>query len=260
MIRDKAALVHQLDRTLLIQASRQTVFAFFTDPIRWASWWGAGSDIDPQPGGRVLIRYPDGTEAVGEVLEILPPERLVFTYGYAKGAPIPPSSSLVTIVLETDGRATRLRFTHAFAEASVRDEHVQGWRYQLSLFANVVANEVHAGAAGLVDRWFDAWSEPDGAKRESALRAIASTHICMRDQFSAIDGIGDLLEHVAAARRFMPGVRMLRDGQVSHCQGMAIADWTLKSADGQEPGSGTNVFELDMDGTINSVTGFWHAS
>jgi uncharacterized protein YndB with AHSA1/START domain len=259
MTRNMAALVHQLNRTLLIQASRETVFRFFTDSARWASWWGPGSMIDPQPGGRVLIRYPGGTEAVGEILEIVQPERLVFTYGYAKGAPIPPSSSLVTIVLEEDRRATRLRLTHAFAEASVRDEHVQGWRYQLSLFANVVANEIHAGAAALVDRWFDAWSEPDGATRDAALRAIAATDIRMRDQFSAIDGIADLLEHIAAARRFMPGVRMLRDGRVSHCQGMAIAEWTLKTADGQERGTGTNVFRLGMDGRIESVTGFWHA-
>jgi uncharacterized protein YndB with AHSA1/START domain len=259
MITDRAALVYQLDRTLLIQASRETVFRFFTDPDRWASWWGAGSTIDAQVGGRVLIRYPDGSEAVGEVHEIVPPERLVFSYGYAKGTPIPPSGSLVTIVLEEERRATRLRLTHAFAEASVRDEHVQGWRYQLSLFANVVTNEVHADASALADRWFDAWSEPDAARRDPALRAIASTDIRMRDQFSAIDGIADLLEHVAAAIRFMPGIRMLRAGHVGHCQGMAIAGWTLKTADGQERGTGTNVFEFAMDGRIESVTGFWHA-
>jgi hypothetical protein len=54
---------------------------------------------------------------------------------------------------------------HAFADAAVRDHHVQGWRYQLSLFANVVADEVYGGASDLVDAWFRAWSEPDGAVR-----------------------------------------------------------------------------------------------
>ena len=252
-------LDHRLDRTLLIQASRETVFRFFSDPVRWASWWGAGSTIDPRPGGHVLIRYPGGTEAVGEVMEIVAPERFVFTYGYAKGAPIPPSASIVTIVLEERGRATRLQLTHVFSDASVRDEHVQGWRYQLSLFANVVANEVHANAADLVDRWCAAWSEDDAEIRELALRAIASSNIRLRDQFSAIDGVPDLLEHIAASRRFMPGIRLLRDGDVKHCQGMAVTNWVARTADGHDRAAGTNVFELSADGTIDSVTGFWDA-
>jgi hypothetical protein len=33
----------------------------------------------------MLIRHPNGVEASGEVLEVLRPERIVFTYGYATG-------------------------------------------------------------------------------------------------------------------------------------------------------------------------------
>lgn len=259
-MRDTGTLTHQLNRSLLIQARRETVFRYFTDPVRWATWWGTGSTIDPRPGGRVLIRYPDGTEASGEIVETAPPERLVFTYGYVKGTPVPLSGSLVTIVLEEHDGGTRLHLTHAFADADVRDEHVQGWRYQLSLFANVVANDVHAGATATADRWFAAWSEPDGIRRDAELRALVASDARMRDQFSAIEGLPDLLEHIAAARRFMPGIRMLRKGDVSQCQGTALADWVAESADGQQRGAGTNVFELGVDGRIRSVTGFWRAA
>src|SRR5687767_13407466 len=107
-----ATLLHHLDRTLVIRARRDTVFRFFTDPMRWAAWWGDGSTIDPRPEGRVRIRYPDGTEAIGEVLEVTPPERLVFTYGYATGTPVPAGGSLVTIVLDQHRDGTRLRLTH----------------------------------------------------------------------------------------------------------------------------------------------------
>ena len=41
-------LLHSLERTVVIQADQQTVFSFFTDNDRWASWWGAGSTIDPK--------------------------------------------------------------------------------------------------------------------------------------------------------------------------------------------------------------------
>lgn len=61
-------LPHRLDRTIRIRADRDTVFRFFTDEGRWATWWGAGSSIDSRPGGRMLIRYPNGVEASGEVV------------------------------------------------------------------------------------------------------------------------------------------------------------------------------------------------
>ena len=49
-----------LEREITIGAPRETVFAYFTDSERFARWWGAGSRIDPRPGGEVEIRYPNG--------------------------------------------------------------------------------------------------------------------------------------------------------------------------------------------------------
>ena len=92
-------LPHRLDRTVVIHASPETVFRFFTDSARWATWWGAGSTIDPRPGGKVYIRHPGAVEVLGEVLEIRPPERIAFTYGFASGKPMPPGASRVTIRL-----------------------------------------------------------------------------------------------------------------------------------------------------------------
>jgi uncharacterized protein YndB with AHSA1/START domain len=254
------SLVHVLERTIVIGADREVVFRFFIDSARWASWWGRGSSVEPRSGGRVVIRYPDGTEATGEVVELVPPERFVFTYGYASGRPVPPGGSLVTIQLDRHGACTRLRLSHAFAEAAVRDEHVQGWRYQLSLFANVVANDLHADSAALVDRWFAAWSEPDDRARLSLLDGVLTDDIVMRDQFSAIDGCADLLAHLQAVHRFMPGVAIRRDGDIRHCQGMVLADWIATMRDGAERGRGTNVFELSPDKRIAAVTGFWSAA
>ena len=252
-----ATLRHTLERSIVIRAQREVVFRFFTDSARWAAWWGAGSTIDPQPGGRVFIRYPGGIEVSGEIVEIDEPERIVFTYGFVAGSPIPPGSSLVTIALERERAGTRVRLSHAFAEAQVRDEHVQGWRYQLSLFANAVADDAAASVPEIVDRWFAAWSEPDAAARNAALEHTVAADVSMRDRFSAIDGASDLREHLAAVHRFMPGMAITRDGDVRQCQGVAIADWIARGADGQERARGTNVFTLTPEGTIEAVTGFW---
>jgi len=250
-------LPHRLDRTVVIQAPPQTVFSFFTESDRWAAWWGAGSTIDARTGGRLLIRHPGGVESSGEVVEVVPPERIVFTYGFASGNPIPPGSSRVTVRLEAIGLGTRLHLSHEFAEPGPRDEHVQGWRYQLSLFGNVVSDVVNAKASDVVDAWFDAWAETDPHAREQGLANVASSDVRFRDRFSLIDGIAELVPHIGAAQRFMPDMRMRRRGDIRHCQGTLLVDWVAVASDGRERATGTNVFVLGGDGRIESVTGFW---
>jgi uncharacterized protein YndB with AHSA1/START domain len=249
-------LANLVERTIAIRAARDTVFRFFTDNARWAAWWGAGSTIDARPGGKVLIRYPDGTEAAGEVLDILSPERLAFSYGFVRGTPFPSGSSRVTIQLEPDGAGTRLHLHHDLPDASLRDEFIQGWRFQLSLFSNAVANEVYAGAPALVDDWFAAWREKDVEVRERSLARIATPDLRYRDRFGSTDSIADLVPHISAGQRFNP-LRIERRGDVRQCQGTALVDWVALTNDGQERAAGSNVFVFATDGRIESVTGFW---
>ncbi|HUE87283.1 MAG TPA: SRPBCC domain-containing protein [Vicinamibacterales bacterium] len=251
-------LPHHLDRTIVIGAMPDVVFRFFTDNARWAAWWGAGSTIEPHAGGRILVRHPNGVEMVGEVLEITPPEHLAFTYGYASGVPLAPGESRVVIRLEAVPDGTQLHLRHEFAESGVVQHHVQGWRYQLSLFGNAVANEVHADAASITDRWFNVWSNPDGITRDADLHALVAPNVAMRDRFSLIVGESDLREHLAAVHRFMPGISLTREGDVRHCQGIVLADWVATSADGQARGKGTNVFTLSARNQVASVTGLWN--
>jgi uncharacterized protein YndB with AHSA1/START domain len=241
-------LPHRLDRTVTIQAAPEIVFRFFQDSDRFARWWGAGSTIDPRPGGRVYIRHPNGIETVGEVLEIDAPARIVFTYGYASGNPIPPGASRVTIRLTPDPAGTRLDLLHEFEEATVRDQHVQGWRFQLSLFANAVADDYFADAAELVDAWFDGWAAPE------TLAGLVAPELTFRDRYSTLRGAEELTMHAMAAQRFMPGIRMTRFGAVRHCQGVVLADWSA-TREGATIMAGTNVFVLGPDKKFTSVTG-----
>jgi len=253
-------LPHHLNRTVVIRAAPETVFQFFTDSQRWANWWGAGSTIEAKPGGKVYIRHPNGVESLGEVLEVRHPERMVFTYGFATGKPIPPGSSRVTISLEPHQAGTRLHLLHEFDDVSTRDEHVQGWRFQLSLFSNVVANEVYANAASAVDTWFGAWSIADDKSRAETFAKIAAPGISFRDRFSLLDGLADLTAHTGAAQRFMPGIRLERKGTVRQCQGTVLADWIAVGSDGKERMAGTSVIAFQADGRIHSVTSFTNPS
>ncbi len=249
-----------VERSILIGAPPEIVFRFFTDPVRFAAWWGAGSDIQCRPGGRVHIVNPGGVVATGEVLEVDPPRRLVFNYGYeGEGRPIAPGASRVTIDLHEESAGTRLHLRHDVPTAAARDEHVQGWRFQLSLFANLVSREVQAHAAERIDDFFEAWSESDGAKRRRLLESCASPDVRFGDAYSCTSGLADLDEHLAAARVHMPGISLARDGEIQQCQETAIARWVAKKDDGTVLGRGVNVVDLGPDGMIRRVVGFWGA-
>ena len=189
------------------------------------------------------------------MLEIDPPDRIAFTYGFESGNPIPPGSSRVTIWLEAESGGTRLRLLHEFGEPGPRDAHVQGWRFQLALFSNAVANEVYADAAGAVDAWFGGWVIGDDKAREEALAAIVTAAISFRDRYSLLEGLEDVVAHTGAAQRFMPDIRMERKGNVRHCQGVVLADWVAMDGEKKELLSGTNVFVFGPEGKIESVVG-----
>lgn len=251
-------LEHALERQVLIVARRATVFRFFTDARLWASWWGAGSSIDARPGGALRIQYPGNVVALGEVLELEPESRIVFSYGYEDAsAGLPPGASRVTITLAERASGTLLVLRHELPDAIARDRHVPGWRHQLALFAVAVAAEQHGSAVDVLDRWFELWAEPDAGRRRSLLLDLAAPDVIVRDAFSCLAGHDDVLAHVAAAQSHMPGVRLRREGALRQCQGTALCDWSASGPDGSPRGRGTNVVDFAADGRLARVVGLW---
>jgi uncharacterized protein YndB with AHSA1/START domain len=244
-----------LDREIAISARRETVFRFFTDSERFARWWGEGSRIDARPGGAVSIRYPNGIAVTGEVVEIEPPQRIVFTYGYT--GTVPADFSRVTITLDETGSGTLVKLHHAFSSAKIRDQHVQGWRYQLALFSRSVSEEQHADAAARIDDYLLAFGHADAETRRRLLSASADPALVFRDAFGATSGVDDLLANLEAVQAHMPGVRLRREGEVRLSHGTALAGWVAEKEDGTRVGSGTNVYDLAPDGRIARVVGFW---
>jgi len=250
------SLPHRLDRTVVIHGEPEIVFRFFQDSEKWASWWGAGSAIESRPHGRVLIRNSEGVDVVGEVLELEPPEKIVFSYGFLDRRAERAGDSRVTICLEPLGRSTRLHLTHEFNDSTARDEHVQGWRFQLSVFANVVANEVHADVGQAIDGWFSAWSVVDSHARREAFARVATEDVGLRDRFSVIDGLDDLVAHTAAYQRLFRGLRFERKGSVRHCQGIVLTDWIMHFDEGASHLSGTGCFTFNTGNQIEAVINF----
>ena len=203
------------------------------------------------------IAYPDGTVATGQVLEIEEGRRVAFTYGYESGKMIPPGGSRVTITLEESRAGTLVRLRHEVAEERVRDAHVQGWRYQLALFANAATREQHRGAAAVIDRYFQLWNMADAAARRQAMDTAVSPDVIFQDPYGSTAGVDEFAAHIIASRQFMPGLRLERVAEVRQCQGTALAEWRVTGAGGAVIARGINVMNLSPDGRITRVVGFW---
>jgi uncharacterized protein YndB with AHSA1/START domain len=249
-------LPESLERRIVICARRETVFRYFTDSERFARWWGPGSQIDPRPGGAVLIRFVNGATVRGEVTEIEPPRRIAFTY-VPSASEGEPGDSLVTVTLGETAEGTLLHLRHDFASAKLRDHHVQGWRHQLAVFSKILSEEEHARVAERVDAFLRAFGDPDAATRRTLLESCATPGIAFRDAFSATTGMDDMLANLEAVQVYMPGITLVRAGDVRLSHGTAIAPWVANKRDGTTVGRGTNVFDLSPDGRIVRVVGFW---
>jgi uncharacterized protein YndB with AHSA1/START domain len=125
------------ERELTIAASPETVWQFFVDPEKATRWMGMKATLEPTPGGLYYCEVVPGYTARGEFVELDPPRRLVFTWGWEPGAdgassPVSPGSSTVEVELEPEGEGTRLRFTHRdLPSAESAQSHAHGWDHYL---------------------------------------------------------------------------------------------------------------------------------
>ena len=134
-----------------IQARPETVFAYFTDPQRYRRWQGVDAELDARPGGlfRITMTGRSATVVRGRFLEVDPPSRLVFTWGWEPTAAsadvmaeIGPGQSVVEVVLVAEGDATILRLRHSgIPSEGAWNFHTWGWEMTLERLATVARGD-----------------------------------------------------------------------------------------------------------------------
>ena len=118
--------------SLHVAAQPETVFGYFTDPARYVQWMGSGATLEPVPGGSYRVFMRAGIEAVGEFVEIDPPRRLVFTWGWTHDRAVPPGTTRVVITLHPENGGTRVVLRHhGLPDDGQREHHGQGWEVYL---------------------------------------------------------------------------------------------------------------------------------
>jgi uncharacterized protein YndB with AHSA1/START domain len=162
--------------TRLFDAPRELVFACWTDPEHLQHWQGAPrgftvpfSESDIRPGGffRICLRSAEGIDRwiEGGYLEIVKPERLVYTHTWLDADKKRGQETLVTITfLERDGKTELTLRQTGFTSVESRDGHKYGWSSALDVLADymeqarraIVVTRVFDAPRDLV---FDAWTD-----------------------------------------------------------------------------------------------------
>jgi len=136
VIDEDGRVVHEL----VLPQRREEVFAFFTDPGRLVRWIGISADLEPAAAGRFRFEVQPGQYCEGEYVEVVPPARVVFSWGWTDPSwHLPPGASLVEVDLaEVDG-GTRLRLAHHRLPGDLRGLHDEGWTAFLARLVAVLS-------------------------------------------------------------------------------------------------------------------------
>jgi uncharacterized protein YndB with AHSA1/START domain len=130
-----------VEQEVRIDADPETVFEFFTDPEKMVRWKGREAELDARPGGIYRVVINDRATARGEYVEVDPPRRIVFTWGWeGDESPVAPGSSTVEIELLPDAGGTIVRLLHRdLPDERQREQHAHGWGHFLARLSEAAA-------------------------------------------------------------------------------------------------------------------------
>jgi uncharacterized protein YndB with AHSA1/START domain len=136
-VETKPLVERELTITRTFDAPRALVFRAWTDAKQLAQWWGPKGftnpvcEIDARVGGalRIHMRAPDGSvyPMKGEIRELVPPERLVFTNIAVDAAGNHLLEGLTTVTfVEEGGKTTMTLRTRATVIVDYAAAYLQG--------------------------------------------------------------------------------------------------------------------------------------
>lgn len=118
--------------SVTVEATPEIIFPYLTDPARIVEWMGVRATLNPKPGGIYRVELPVGFTARGEFVEVDPPRRVVFSWGWEhEGALVAPGASTVEVDLEPVAGGTRVSLRHHKLGGESAAQHRVGWLHYL---------------------------------------------------------------------------------------------------------------------------------
>jgi uncharacterized protein YndB with AHSA1/START domain len=220
---------YEISITRTFDAPRELVWKAWTNPEMAKEWMGprgftttefTTSDEADGPWHLTMTGQRPGSEQFvtlgqgGKILEVRPPELLVYTFGWDSRASVGlgdgPKENVITVRFEEQGGKTVMHFHQApFATESERDGHNGGWNSAFDCFAEFmlriqperkpaaddVPSELHLRRFFAAPRQmvFDAWTKPETVKEWWGPKCFTNP-VCEIDARSG----GEILIHMQA--------------------------------------------------------------
>ena len=108
-----------------------------------------------------------------------------------------------------------------------------------------------------VAAYLAAWNEPDASARRGLLERCWAAAGTYTDPMSHVDGRDALAAHIAQFQQQMPGARIARTSGIDEHHGRVRFAWSLRPPDGAPPIDGIDIGELDVDGRLRAIIGFF---
>ena len=122
-------------------APPSVVYSYLTGSEKWSLWQGVTASLDASPGGIFSMVMGNDMNARGQFVELVPNERVVFTWGWIDKPGIPPGSTTVEIELNRESTGTRLVLTHREIPPDEAAMQEMGWTHYLPRLAAVASGE-----------------------------------------------------------------------------------------------------------------------
>lgn len=129
----------------LLDTNTEETFALLTEPERLRRWLAVSASVDLRVGGDYRMLCVPGHAAVGQVTELDPGRRVVYSWGWHGDDEVPPGSTSLIVELEPEGERTRVRLTHEGLVGEWAERHLAGWNQHLDRLVQAAAD----GDAGL---------------------------------------------------------------------------------------------------------------
>ncbi len=110
-----------------VTAAPEIVFDYFVDAELLVSWIGDYAVLDSQPGGEFTLDI-EGIPVRGQYLEVVPPKRVLVSWGHAGSETLPPNSTQVQFSLTPTGTGgTLVEVEHRNLPDEHLPSHKVGW-------------------------------------------------------------------------------------------------------------------------------------
>ncbi len=134
-----------INRRLKVSPAR--AYRAFTDPLILKKWWGPRGytaqdvQVDLRTGGgfRIILKRPEGKSfaIVGTYREIIPAEKLVFTFRYENVPNDAEGESVVTVIFEECEGGTELRLQQV-QQREIPAGKERGWLQSFERLAETI--------------------------------------------------------------------------------------------------------------------------